>query len=441
MRPSGQAPAPRGPSAGRSCSTARHHVGRRRAGAAAVPARPAAHPGVLRAARLLPAVGHGERRQHRAAGADARRRPVRAWWPGSPATRSWRSGSPTTSGSPRPRASPLRGCCAATSCATPRSPWSPTSVSRPSCSSRASSSWRACSPGRAWATRWCTPSSGVTCPILQATALVLALLIVAINTAVDLVGLWLDPRPRRPEAARMTTPLLRLGRPSEDRPAADPSPTAGGRRWAGRVAAFALVGPLVLPDPASQDLARFLEAPSLGRAAGPRRLRSQRHGPAGACDPAVAGAGRAVRRDRPRRWARSPAWCRRGSAAGSTRCCGRSRRRSSRSRRCSSCCSSRRSASGGSLWALYVGLALAQWVEYFRVVRARSGLVLGSPRRRGGGAAPARARARRATAPVARPAPAAHHDGVPRHGHVDPRHVDPRLRRRSACSRRAPSWA
>ena len=36
-------------------------------------------------------------------------------------------------------------------------------------------------------------------------------------------------------------------------------------------------------------------------------------------------------------------------------------------------------ASGGSLWALYFGLALAQWVEYFRVVRARSGLVLGSP--------------------------------------------------------------
>jgi peptide/nickel transport system permease protein len=36
-------------------------------------------------------------------------------------------------------------------------------------------------------------------------------------------------------------------------------------------------------------------------------------------------------------------------------------------------------ASGGSLWAIYLGLALAQWVEYFRVVRARAGLVLGSP--------------------------------------------------------------
>lgn len=37
-------------------------------------------------------------------------------------------------------------------------------------------------------------------PVLQATALVLALLIVTVNTAVDLIGLWLDPRPRRLEA-------------------------------------------------------------------------------------------------------------------------------------------------------------------------------------------------------------------------------------------------
>jgi peptide/nickel transport system permease protein len=33
----------------------------------------------------------------------------------------------------------------------------------------------------------------------------------------------------------------------------------------------------------------------------------------------------------------------------------------------------------GRLWTLYLGLALAQWVEYFRVVRARSGLLLGGP--------------------------------------------------------------
>lgn len=38
-------------------------------------------------------------------------------------------------------------------------------------------------------------------PVLQATALVLALLVVAVNTVVDLVGLWLDPRPRRLEGA------------------------------------------------------------------------------------------------------------------------------------------------------------------------------------------------------------------------------------------------
>lgn len=33
----------------------------------------------------------------------------------------------------------------------------------------------------------------------------------------------------------------------------------------------------------------------------------------------------------------------------------------------------------GDLWTLYLGLALAQWVEYFRMVRARSGLVLAGP--------------------------------------------------------------
>ncbi|WP_408896587.1 ABC transporter permease [Nocardioides sp. R1-1] len=37
-------------------------------------------------------------------------------------------------------------------------------------------------------------------PVLQATALVLALLIVTVNTLVDLAVLWLDPRPRRLEA-------------------------------------------------------------------------------------------------------------------------------------------------------------------------------------------------------------------------------------------------
>lgn len=35
--------------------------------------------------------------------------------------------------------------------------------------------------------------------------------------------------------------------------------------------------------------------------------------------------------------------------------------------------------SGGELWTLYAGLALAQWIEYFRVVRARSALLLSGP--------------------------------------------------------------
>jgi peptide/nickel transport system permease protein len=33
----------------------------------------------------------------------------------------------------------------------------------------------------------------------------------------------------------------------------------------------------------------------------------------------------------------------------------------------------------GNLWTLYIGLALAQWVEYFRMVRARSSLLLAGP--------------------------------------------------------------
>lgn len=33
----------------------------------------------------------------------------------------------------------------------------------------------------------------------------------------------------------------------------------------------------------------------------------------------------------------------------------------------------------GDIWTLCLGLALAQWVEYFRMVRARSGLILASP--------------------------------------------------------------
>jgi peptide/nickel transport system permease protein len=39
-------------------------------------------------------------------------------------------------------------------------------------------------------------------PVLQATALVLALLVVAVNTIVDVTVLWLDPRPRAQEAPK-----------------------------------------------------------------------------------------------------------------------------------------------------------------------------------------------------------------------------------------------
>ena len=45
-----------------------------------------------------------------------------------------------------------------------------------------------------------TPPARGYLEVIQATALVLALLIVTLNTVVDLVVLWLDPRPRRQEA-------------------------------------------------------------------------------------------------------------------------------------------------------------------------------------------------------------------------------------------------
>jgi peptide/nickel transport system permease protein len=36
-------------------------------------------------------------------------------------------------------------------------------------------------------------------------------------------------------------------------------------------------------------------------------------------------------------------------------------------------------AADGGLWTLYLGLAIAQWVEHFRVVRARTGVLLAGP--------------------------------------------------------------
>ena len=46
------------------------------------------------------------------------------------------------------------------------------------------------------------PVSGITIGTILFASLVLALLIVVVNTAVDVLVLWLDPRPRRLEVAR-----------------------------------------------------------------------------------------------------------------------------------------------------------------------------------------------------------------------------------------------
>jgi peptide/nickel transport system permease protein len=145
----------------------------------------------------------------------------------------------------------------------------------------------------------------------------------------------------------------------------------------GLVALLALVGPLVLPDPAAQDLGRYLEPPSLaeplgrdeyGRSVLSRLAHASRLSlllAAGCVATAlVLGTVTGVLAARLGGWV--DAVLRAASEAfvavpallvvllvAAT-------------------------APEGSLVALYVGIALAQWVEYFRVVRARSGLVLGS---------------------------------------------------------------
>lgn len=176
----------------------------------------------------------------------------------------------------------------------------------------------------------------------------------------------------------MTTPLL------------EAAATVGGRSRRSTLArrasvlglvalvAFAIVGPLVLPDPAAQDLGRFLEAPTLaepfgrddyGRSVLARLAHATRLSlvlaalcvatalvlgcVAGIASAWFGGWVDAVMRAVSEAFVAIPALLVVLLVSAL--------------------------ASGGSLWALYLGLALAQWVEYFRVVRARSGLVLGSP--------------------------------------------------------------
>lgn len=155
-----------------------------------------------------------------------------------------------------------------------------------------------------------------------------------------------------------------------------------GRRAAGvgllAVVALAVLGPLVLPDPATQDLGRYLEGPSLsellgrddyGRSVLSRVAHATRLSlvlaalcvltalvlgtVAGVASAWLGGWVDAVLRSISEAFVAIPALLVVLLVSAL--------------------------ASGGSLWAIYLGLALAQWVEYFRVVRARAGLVLGSP--------------------------------------------------------------
>lgn len=146
----------------------------------------------------------------------------------------------------------------------------------------------------------------------------------------------------------------------------------------GALAAFAILGPLVLPDPAAQDLGRYLEPPSFaeplgrddyGRSVVARLAHATRLSlvlaalcvatalllgtVAGILAAWRGGWVDAVLRAASEAFVAIPALLVVLLVSAL--------------------------ASGGSLWALYLGLALAQWVEYFRVVRARCGLVLGSP--------------------------------------------------------------
>lgn len=146
----------------------------------------------------------------------------------------------------------------------------------------------------------------------------------------------------------------------------------------GIVATFAILGPLLLPDPTAQDLARFLEPPTVaeplgrddyGRSVLSRLSHATRFSlvlaalcvataltlgtVAGIVSSWFGGWVDAVLRAVSEAFVAIPALLIVLLVSAL--------------------------ATGGDLWALYLGLALAQWVEYFRMVRARSALVLGSP--------------------------------------------------------------
>ena len=146
----------------------------------------------------------------------------------------------------------------------------------------------------------------------------------------------------------------------------------------GALALFAVLGPLLLPDPTSQDLGRYLEAPSLaeplgtdeyGRSVLARLAHATRLslvlGVLCVATALVLGTASGI----------LAAW--RGGWVDAVL------------RAVSEAFVAIPAllvvllfsalAAEGSLLTLYVGLALVQWVEYFRVVRAKAALILGGP--------------------------------------------------------------
>lgn len=180
----------------------------------------------------------------------------------------------------------------------------------------------------------------------------------------------------------MSTATLTASPPVQADPA-PPAPSSRHRiRWVPAllllaIAAFALIGPLVWRDPSNQELARFLEPPSwgeplgrdhLGRSVAARLAHATRLslglGALCVAVAAITGSGLgllaarlggpvdAVLRSISEVMVALPAMLVVLLVA---------------------------AFASGDLWTLYAGMALAQWIEYFRVVRARSGVLLAGP--------------------------------------------------------------
>lgn len=143
------------------------------------------------------------------------------------------------------------------------------------------------------------------------------------------------------------------------------------------VVAFGLLGPLVWTDPVSQDLSRFLEAPDLseplgrdhlGRSVVARLAHATRLsvGLAALCVATALGVGTAT--------GMLAAW-RGGWVDASIR--GLSEGLMALPALLVVLIFS--AMADGDLWTLYGGLALAQWVEYFLVVRTRTAVILAGP--------------------------------------------------------------